>query len=813
MARSVAADRPENRLARESSPYLLQHARNPVDWFPWGPEAFEEARRRQVPIFLSVGYSTCYWCHVMERESFEDENTARLLNRDFVCVKVDREERPDVDDIAMHACQALTGRGGWPTTVFLTPPTDDPSTPSLAPFWAGTYFPPEPRHNLPSFTQVLGGIAKAWSESREQINGQAARIADMLSDTLGQRTLPVRIGVEQLDAATNALIRMYDRTNGGFGAASGGPKFPQPVFIEFLLDRLNDPIDEQSRHALRAAVAHTLDRMALGGINDQIGGGFHRYAVEPTWTVPHFEKMLYDNAQLASTYARASKIFEQDPHAPESLYARTVRETLDYAIREMRVDESGFTSAQDAEVDGKEGDNYLWTPDEFAAVLDTKDLQFALKAFAVDRGPNFKDPHHEQLQPRNVLVLDERPERLAERFGVSPAEFLSRLGQVRCKLFAARATRKQPHLDDKVIASWNGLMLAALADGAALHSEPKYLDAAESAARFILANMRDASGDLLRIWRGAAQTPAFLEDYSMLALGLVRVARANELMGRASAQHIEAATDLVDRAFAQFADDTGALYDTRAEQDDLIVRAVSRTDGAMPCGQSVMLHALLDLHELTRDTAHLDRAGHLLASMSAPIHETPLGAINSTRALRRLLAIDPALIEKYGMIDERPRIGPDNDPSEPVAPPVEVFADVDGFHLAPGDAQEFTIELRIREGYHITANQPYDEAVPADKRVEGLVGLEIGVANGRGIILGCDYPEGDPFEPAVAKGQIAPIRTHSGTLRLDITAYRSTEDEWHGEPKVAVRFQACNDRECTQPMTAVLEVGITRKEA
>jgi uncharacterized protein YyaL (SSP411 family) len=839
-ARSASPDRPANRLASESSPYLLQHAHNPVDWFPWGPEAFEEARRRNVPIFLSVGYSTCYWCHVMERESFEDPQTAALLNERFVCVKVDREERPDVDDIAMHACQALTGRGGWPLSVFLTPPTDDDAIPSLAPFWAGTYFPPEPRHNLPSFAQVIGGIGNAWRDQREQIVAQAARIADMLSDTLAARTLPVRIGHEQLDGATNALIRMYDRTNGGFGSSTGGPKFPQPVFLEFIIDRLDDPIDIRAKQALGAALTHTLERMALGGINDQIGGGFHRYSVEPTWTVPHFEKMLYDNAQLASTYARASAMFEKDPYAPEALFARTVRETLDYALREMRVQgapgqarsadpdssNSGapghpdpdsvfaFASAQDAEVNGKEGDNYLWTPDEFANALDSHDLSFALKVFALDRGPNFQDPHHPSMPPRNVLVLDERPEHLAERFNLSTKDFLTRLGKVRCRLYAARAEREQPHRDDKVIAAWNGLMLAALADGATLLKDAKYLDAAESCASFILSTLRDSQDNLLRIWRdGKAQTPAFLEDYAMLAFGLVRTARANEALGRASAKHIDAASDLITRAFAQFGDETGALYDTRADQPDLVVRAMSRSDGAMPCGQSVMLHTLLDLHDLTRDPAHLDRAGMLLASMSATIHETPLGAINSTRALRRFLKLDPSLLAKYGMVDERPRIGPDVDPNEQTSPPVEVFADVDGFHLEPGEAQEFTIELRIREGYHITANKPYGDDVPVEQRVEGLIGLEVGVAGGRGVILGCDYPEGEPFEPEIAKGRIAPILTHKGTLRLDITAYRSTEDEWFGEPKVAVRFQACNDRECAQPMTAVLEVGITRKEA
>ncbi|MBX3352836.1 MAG: thioredoxin domain-containing protein [Phycisphaeraceae bacterium] len=811
---SPTADRRPNRLAGESSPYLLQHAHNPVEWFPWGPEAFEEARRRRVPIFLSVGYSTCYWCHVMERESFENPSIGAQMSRDFVCIKVDREERPEVDDIAMHACQALTGRGGWPTSVFLTPPGARAETdPGLEPFWAGTYFPPEPRHGLPSFQQVLGGIANAWNTQREQVLGQSERIADMLRELLGQRTLPVRLGAHEIDSATNALVRMYDRVYGGFGTAGSGPKFPQPVFLEFLLDRFADPVDDATKGAIKAALMHTLDRMTLGGIHDQLAGGFHRYSVDPAWVVPHFEKMLYDNAQLASTYARASEAFGEDADEPDALYARTVRLTLDYALREMQLPGGAFASAQDAEVDGMEGANYLWTPDDLAQTLTSDEASFAAHVYGLDRGPNFKDPHHEHLPPKNVLLLGERPEEIAARFNLTTEQFYARLDQIRWKMLGARAKRTQPLRDDKVIVSWNGLMLSALAHGAMLLRESRYLDAANRAAAFILSAMRNDKGELVRVWRdGRVGTTAVLEDYAMLAQGLIAMHRASTRLNRGTAPQLERALSILDEAFALFAcPDTGALFDTRDGRDDLVVRAISRADGAMPSGQSVMLHALLDAHEITRDDKHLERAGRLLAAMSRAVHDTPLGAINSTRALRRVLALDPALLDRFGMTESPERFGPDLDPSEPIAPPVEVFADVDGFHLAEGDMQEFTIELRIREGFHITANQPYDESTTG-KRVDGLEGLQVGVTGGRGVILSCDYPAGTPFEPAIAKGTLAPILVHSGTVRLDITALRTT-DAWEGEPKVAVRFQACNDRECLQAMTAVLEVGMTRKEA
>ncbi|MEL6797226.1 MAG: thioredoxin domain-containing protein, partial [Planctomycetota bacterium] len=366
-----------NRLIHSTSPYLLQHAHNPVDWYPWGDEAFAAARQRGVPIFLSIGYSTCYWCHVMERESFESEATAAVMNERFVCVKLDREERPDVDDVYMTATQAMTGRGGWPMSVFLEPE-------SLKPYYCGTYFPPTPRHGMPSFEQLLIGMSDAWAERSDDVVLQANRLGEAVAEQLVSRDQPVMIGAEQVQQAVGTLLKIADMQHGGF---AGAPKFPQPAYIDFLLE-VRDASDEPTRQAIDRVVTLTLDQMIMGGIHDHVGGGFHRYSVDAFWTVPHFEKMLYDNGQLAATYARAARIYGNAD------YRRAATRTCDYIIREMTSPDGGFFSAQDAEVDSREGLNYLWTPDEVRAVLSAADADFAIERFGLDAGTNFQDPHH-----------------------------------------------------------------------------------------------------------------------------------------------------------------------------------------------------------------------------------------------------------------------------------------------------------------------------------------------------------------------------------------------------------------------------------
>ena len=450
-----------NRLIEETSPYLLQHAHNPVDWHPWGAKSIELARREGKPIFLSIGYSTCYWCHVMERESFESEATAALMNQDFVCIKVDREQRPDVDEIYMTSCQVFTrmttgqASGGWPLSVFIDSET-------LKPYYVGTYFPPTPSAGRPSFSQVLEGLAAAWKDQRDAVTAQADQIAALVSEALAAGESARGLGADEVRNAMDRLMTIHDREHGGFGSA---PKFPQPVFLELLFESGWD------REPVRQALALTLDRMATGGMYDQVGGGFHRYSTDGRWLVPHFEKMLYDNGQLASVYA------ESFARTGDEYHARIARETVDYVLKEMTDPGTGaFYSAQDAEVNTHEGENYLWNEDEVASVLEAAgledDVPLALKFFGLDQGPNFQDPHHRELPPTNVLFMIERPDVFAESEGLSSDEMDAFLARIRAALYEARAKRDQPGLDDKLIVAWNGLMIMGMADAGRVLGRP-----------------------------------------------------------------------------------------------------------------------------------------------------------------------------------------------------------------------------------------------------------------------------------------------------------------------------------------------------
>ncbi len=784
--------REPNRLGDQTSPYLRQHAFNPVDWWPWGEEAFAEARRRGVPIFLSVGYSTCYWCHVMERESFEDEAIASIMNERFVCVKVDREERPDVDDIYMAAVQLLTRRGGWPMSVWMTPPgargEDDAG---LEPFYAGTYFPAEERGGMVAFPQVLMGISEAWTGQREQVLEQAKQVTEGVRSMLGERAAPTPVGSEQVGAALGQLVQMYDREHGGFGQA---PKFPQPVFVEFLLDALPTVEDPAVRSSLTRAVRHTLDRMAMGGMYDQVGGGFHRYSVDERWLVPHFEKMLYDNGQLASLYARSyARVGDEGGDAYD---AEIIRETLDYVLREMTAPEGGFYSAQDAEVNTREGENYLWTSEQLTEVLGEEDAVFAAKVYGVADGPNFQDPHHPEDAPTNVLFLASRPERVAEGMGLSPGAFEDRLGGVNQRMYQARMQRDQPGLDDKILAGWNGLMIRGMADGGRVLGEPGYIEHAERAAAFVLGSMRDGDGGLLRTAHsGVAKTPAFLEDYAFMASALVALHDAREALGMDRGSHLEDASALIDDAFARFEDPgmPGLLHDTLAGQSDLIVRTRSTYDGAVPTGQSVMLNTLVSLAERTGDGATLQRAREVLAATSGAISESPLATVNATRALHRMLqsgAVADAGPSQRREDDDRVFVDRD---------PVEVFAATDRVSVKPGEPATIAIEIRISEGFHITASDP---------GVEGLVPLSVRIDGGAGVAASAVFPEPEVYDgsalPPEDKGT---LRVHTGTFRGTITLER-TEEVWAGRPIITLTYQACDDSACFQPITLELDVAI-----
>jgi hypothetical protein len=778
-----------NALIHETSPYLLQHAHNPVGWMPWGQAAFDEARERGVPIFVSIGYSTCYWCHVMERESFEDDATAAVMNEHFVCIKVDREERPDIDDIYMAATQTLTGGGGWPMSVWLTPPgARGENDPGLQPFYAGTYYPSEDMQGRPSFTRVLLGISDAWSNNHEQVMQQAAVLTEAVRDRIASRSSPVRLGRDQIAQAIQQLVRSYDSAEGGFG---GAPKFPQPVFLGFLQQIEPGFNDQAQRKVVRDAISHTLDRMAVGGVFDQVGGGFHRYAVDRTWTVPHFEKMLYDNAQLAILYAHSAAV------TGDRFHERIARRTLDYVLNEMTDPSGAFYSALDAEVNAHEGENYLWRlPEIGSALADPEDVRFISDLYGLTLGTNFQDPHHPETAPANVLRMADRPEVISSKLGITTDELLSRTDAINAKLYAARAERDQPRLDDKAITGWNGLMIAAFAEVGAGLGEPRYTEAARNAAAYILSGMLDADGALLRTSRlGVARSEGLFDDYAFFIKGLLALERAGvtEVAGRRT---LDEAIRLAGVARERFGDpDTGGYFDTPPDRTDLIVRARSSYDGAIPSAIGVMINALLDLHELTGIEMHKSEAAAAMASVSQDIARSPVGSINSTRALWRLLTIDPDAIARAGMTREV-RLAPEE-------PPVEIYADTGRVELKPGEPVTVTLSIRVREGFHVNANKP---------GVEGLIGLMIDLTGGSGVVADIHYPAGVAYHGSAIEDRDAdgPLMVYQGDTPIEVTLSLAEGKAITGKPQLRVIYQTCDDAACYEPTGALLGVEIVQ---
>ena len=571
-----------NALATETSPYLRQHAENPVDWLAWGPAAFEQARDRDVPVLVSIGYSSCHWCHVMERESFEDDRTAELMNESFVCVKVDREERPDVDALYMEAVQGMTGRGGWPLNVFLTP--------EQLPFYGGTYFPPEARHGMPAWTQVLQAIAESWSENRAEIRAGGERLREQLSG--GARLAPSSEPLLEsaIDHAVANLRQLYDAPNGGFG---GAPKFPQASVLELLLLRGEDAI-----------ALDTLRHMAGGGIHDVLGGGFARYSVDATWTVPHFEKMLYDNALLARVYLHAWQ------RSGDTDLLAVCHDTLAWALREMSGPEHGFYSALDADSEGVEGRFYVWRAAELEELLGT-DATAAKAWLGVTAEGNFMDPH--EPQP-GLNVLEDR----------GPRPPLQVRDRIRGVLLAARERRRRPALDDKRLTSWNALMICALADAGAALGEPRYLDAATACADFLMREMRDPSGRLLRSYsQGRAKIDGYLEDHAFLLEALITLFEAT-----CEERWFAQAVELADEMIARFADaERGGFFSTAADGEQLIARRKDLEDSPIPAGASSAAMGLLRLSQLTGDEEHARHATSVLRLLHeiAPRHPAAFG--------------------------------------------------------------------------------------------------------------------------------------------------------------------------------------------
>lgn len=581
-----------NKLAAEKSPYLLQHADNPVQWYPWSEEALATAKREDKPILVSIGYSACHWCHVMAHESFENQSIADLMNRNFINIKVDREERPDVDAIYMEAVQAMSGHGGWPLNVFLTP--------EGKPFFGGTYFPPEPGRGMASWPQVLESVVDAYRERRSDVLHNANTLTDYVRKAQRLNKSEEALSPELLRAAFEVAVRQIDGVNGGFGMA---PKFPQPLSLELLLRMQHRFGDER---ALRF-VELTLTRMANGGIFDQLAGGFHRYSVDAAWIVPHFEKMLYDNALLASTYLQAFQVTRN------TAYRRVVEETLDYLLREMRSPEGGFYSAEDADSESVEGKFYVWMPSELQNVLNPDQYQAVMLRYGITAEGNFEG--------KNILTASMSFEEVAERLGTTVEEVEGLLSQGRSKLLAARSERVRPGKDTKILVSWNALAIRALTQAARVLEKPEYLSSAEQAANFILDRLRP-SGRLVRSYKdGPSAIFAFLEDYAFLVEALLTLYETSFDETR-----MNQAEELVQEMVNLFWDDLeGGFFDVANDVQELVVRPRSFFDNPIPSGNAAATFALLRMHALTGSSKYEERALPAFRSTRELLPRAPLG--------------------------------------------------------------------------------------------------------------------------------------------------------------------------------------------
>ncbi len=721
------------RLADSPSPYLQMHADNPVEWYPWGEEAFARARRENKPIFLSIGYSTCYWCHVMERESFENDEVAKELNAHFISIKVDREARPDVDDIYMTAVQLMQNRGGWPMSSFLTP--------DLKPFFGGTYYP------RAQFLQLLASMNRAWENDREMVQRQAGMVADAVAAAHAPRASKEVPAGSAVSAAVDQLRIRYDAKDGGFG---GAPKFPTPAQLELLLDRHEATQDK----TLLAMVSFTLTRMARGGIHDQLGLGFHRYSTDARWQVPHFEKMLYDNAQLLHLYARAYKL-TGDP-----VFALAARDIVALMETTFRSPEGLWYSAMDAETDSEEGRYYVWTRDELRASLDDSEWKLAERVWGLDRHPNFEGG-------RFVLAWADDYRDTARTLGLSVDALFSRMEAIQGTLLQARAQRTAPLVDEKIVVGWNGLAIDALAYSGAAMKNPEWVQRAKSAAATLLAKSRTAHGLAHMLRDGKPHGQAVLEDYAGLLLGLTGVATAAKDED-ASRQAIALADEMIARLW----DNTqGGFYDAQASATDLIVRPRSQYDGAIPAGNSLAAQALLRLVN-----AGQARYRPNLTATFAAFGESLV------RQPGRLTAMASALdaYHKAG--------GPTQAP--PVALASTDSASTVKVAVRRADSGTRIVQLTIADGWHVNANPASrDFLIPTEVRV---------TRGGQAFDIDVEYPDPKSLDAGLPGGA---LRVYSGTAEIRAKARGASLDG----VALSVRVQACDDHGvCLAPSEIVV---------
>jgi len=732
-----------NRLILEDSLYLLQHAHNPVDWFAWGAEAFEKARRENKPVFLSIGYSTCHWCHVMERESFDNLAIARLMNKHFVSIKVDRERRPDVDKTYMTAVMLITGNGGWPLSSFLTPDGTF--------FFGGTYFRPK------EFTQLLKTVSARWRAGSSDLIAQADEIADAVRDTMAAGGEVREVGKAAIQKAVAKTLTQHDTIHGGFGNA---PKFPNEPFLFLLLETAH----RSGNKLVIAAVEKSLTAMAEGGIYDQVGGGFHRYSTDSKWLVPHFEKMLYNQAHLARAYLDAYQL------TGKQLYARIASQTLDYVLRDMTSPSGGFYSASDADSEGKEGTFFLWTPEQISKALNPEYAMLALDLYGITAQGNFEG--------KNILHLPVSLEAYAKQHKLSLPRLLKQVDSFREQLRVARDRRIPPLRDDKILTAWNGMMITSLARAGEGLLERRYLEAARLAAEFLWKHNRRGQGELWRAHlQGSSSVPALQEDYAYLAEALI-------ILYDVSGERVwlERAQEVVDGMIAQFWDEESGGFFMNAEAPDppLMIRPKDTTDGAIPSGNSVAVRALALLAKRTGKMIYQDKANVTLTALSSSILSHPISYTYL------LLSVDELL---YGEVGPR-QYGANGG----VKATARLTADKENVNW-------LTVELKISPGWHINGHKPLQENLtPTTITLDG---------DCQSWLLGTvDYPTPEVLQLGFQKERLA---LYQGTVHIRAKVTRNVQDtqEKMRVVPIYIRLQACDDRACLPPETLVLRVSTT----
>lgn len=775
--------RPTNALARESSPYLLQHAHNPVNWFPWGEEAFERARQQNKPIFLSVGYSTCYWCHVMERESFENEAVAAVLNEHFIAIKVDREQRPDIDEQYLLATQLVTGRGGWPNSVWLTP--------DGRPWMAGTYFPRE------QFIDVLQQLAKIWREQPDVVQRQADVLAVAIKNALANplRSIDPEMlaGQELIDHALAQIHEAFDEVHGGFG---GAPKFPQHGHLRVLAALADTSDDPRLRQMLTA----TLDAMWQGGIHDHIGGGFHRYSTDHRWLLPHFEKMLYDNAQLMAAYADGFRLTK------DARYREAIADIFAWLRREMIHQDGGFYSALDSESDGEEGKFYVWTVAEIEAILGTEDAKRFAQIYRFEPEGNFAEEASGQRNGGNIPHLTRSLEQIAQDEQLEVEVLRSELAAMREQLLQARSRRTYPHLDDKILAGWNGLMISGLARAGQLLDEPQYTDAAARAADFILSEMTGEDGLLYRSWRdGKAELPGYLDDYAFLARGLLDLYEAT-----GDAKRLEQARGLADAMLARFEDSQhGGFFFTSDEHPVLLSRSKNVLgSGNLPMGNGVAAETLLRLGTATGaavsewDSAvqqrYIAAARRTIESLSGFMAQSP-GAAESLLVAHMMLT----QLQPQAATPTPEPTAAQNGVAHDAYPPVTLRAEVKPHSLHPGEHAEITVTLQIDAGWHLYGENPeLDFVIPSRVKVLEHAAFEIGTV---------ELPETVVKKDALFE---QPLQLYEGSVSFRIPITVADAATPGRQPlRVEVVTQACDATRCLAARKHVLELPVLLKPA